>query len=122
MSEEYISQLDEELQSIIRGTDFFETGIVQFCSDGYLRVTLDNTKGGEEEVKEFKVILQRAMEQQYKKLKIRAAWLLFSLCLREKYVITVNFKSILDLSRQFTMSAYETKGALWFLHPTMLGC
>ena len=116
VSEEHISQLDEELQSIIRGTDFFEKGIVQFCSEGKLIVTLDNMKGGEEEVMEFKRILQRAMEQQYKKLKIPAVWLLFSLCLREKYARTVDFKSILDLSRQFKMSAYETKVALWFLH------
>ena len=116
VSEEHISQLDEELQSIIRGTDFFEKGIVQFCSEDKLIVTLDNMKGGEEEVKEFKRILQRAMEQQYNKLKIPAVWLLFSLCLREKYARTVDIKDVLDLSHQFKMSAYETKVALWFLH------
>ena len=116
VSEEHISQLDEELQSIIRGTDFFEKGIVQFCSEGKLIVTLDNMKGGEEEVQEFKRILHRAMEQQYKKLKIPANWLLFSLKLRENNVKTIDIKSILDLSRQFKMSAYETNVALWFLH------
>ena len=116
VSEEHISQLDEELQSIIRGTDFFEKGIVQFCSEGKLIVTLDNMKGGEEEVMEFKRILQRAMEQQYKKLKIPAKWLFFSLKLHENSVRTIDIKSILDLSRQFKMSAYETKVALWFLH------
>ena len=116
VSEEHISQLDEELQSIIRGTDLFEKGIVQFCSEGKLIVTLDNMKGGEEEVKEFKRILQRAMEQQYKKLKIPARWLLFSLNLRENNVRTVDIKSVLDLTCQFKMSAYETNVALWFLH------
>ena len=116
VSEEHISQLDEELQSIIRGTDFFEKGTVQFCSEGNLIVTLDNMKGGEEEVKEFKRILQRAMEQQFKKLKVPAVWLLFSLCLREKYARTVDIKNVLELSYQFRMSAYETKVALWFLH------
>ena len=116
VSEEHISQLDEELQGIIRGTDFFEKGIVQFCSEGKLIVTLDNMNGGEEEVKEFKVILQRAMEQQYKKLKIPAKWLLFSLKLRANNVRTIDIKSILHLSCQFKMSAYETNVALWFLH------
>ena len=116
VSEEHISQLDEELQSIIRGTDFFEKGIVQFCSEGKLIVTLDNMKGGEEEVQEFKRILQRAMEQQYKKLKIPANWLFFSLKLRENNVRMIDMQSILDLSCQFKMSAYETNVALWFLH------
>ena len=116
VSEEHIIQLDYNLQSIIRDTDFFEKEIVQFCSEGKLIMTLDNMKGGLQEVKEFKKILQRAMEKHYKKLKIPAVWLLFSLCLREKYERTVDLKSVLELSRQFKMSAYETKVALWFLH------
>ena len=116
VSEEHISQLDKALQSVIRDTDFFEKGIVQFCSEGKLIVTLDNMKGGEEEVKEFKRILQRAMEQQYKKLKIPAEWLRFSLCLRENYVKIVDYKNVLEISRQFKMPEYETKVALWFLH------
>ena len=113
---EHIRQLDNELQSIIRDTDFFENGTVQFCSEGKLIFTLDNMRGGEEEVKEFKMILQRAMEQQYKKLKIPAKWLLFSLCLRSRDVRTVDIKSVFETSHQFKMSAYETKVALWFLH------
>ena len=56
------------------------------------------------------------MVQKYKKLKIPVKWLLFSLCLRKKYASTVDIKSVLYLSRQFKMSAYETKVALWFLH------
>ena len=116
VSEEHISQLDEELQSIIRGTDFFEKGIVQFCSEDKLIATLDNMKGGEEEIKEFQRILERAMEQQYKKLKIPAKWLIFSLCLRAKYERIIDIKNVLDLSRQCNMSTHDTKLALWFLH------
>ena len=36
VSEEQISQSDEDLQSIIRGTDFFEKGLVKFYSEGKL--------------------------------------------------------------------------------------
>ena len=111
VSEEHISQLDEEIEGIIQGTDFFEKEIVQFCSEDKLIVTLDNMKGGEE-VKEFKVILQRVMEQQYKKLKIPAKWLLFSLNLRENNMRTIDIRKVLHLSRHFKMSAYETNVAL----------
>ena len=53
VTEEHICQLDEELQRIIRDSDFFENGTVQFCSEGKLIFTLDNVRGGIEEVKEF---------------------------------------------------------------------
>jgi len=55
VSEEQICQLGEDLQSIIRDT-FFLKGLVEFCSEGKLIVTMDNREGGEEEVKEIRKI------------------------------------------------------------------
>ena len=81
VTEEHISQLDEDLQSIIRGTDFFDKGLVKFCSEGKLIVALDNMKGGVEEVKAIREILDSAMESHFKPLRIQAVWLLFNLCL-----------------------------------------
>ena len=52
VTEEEISKFDSDLQSIIRGTDFFEKGIVQFSSEGKLILAIDNMTGGVEEVSE----------------------------------------------------------------------
>ena len=116
VSEEYIASFDKELQSIIRNTDFFEKGIVQFCSEGKLVVSMDNMGGGAEEVNEIRKLLERAMENHFKKLRIPAVWLLFSLCLRMRDVRTASMECCLELSSLFDMSHYETKVALWFLH------
>ena len=116
VSEECIASFDEELQSIIRNTDFFEKGIVQFCSEGRLVVSMDNMGGGAEEVNELRNLLERAMENHFKKLRIPAVWLLFSLCLRMKDVRTASMECCLELSSLFDMSPYETTVALWFLH------
>ena len=116
VSEEHISQLDEDLQSIIRGTDFFNTGLVKFGSEGKLIVTMDNMKGGVEEVKAIREMLDTAMERHFKPLRVPAVWLLFNLCLHQTHTRTVGMKNVLDLSSQFNMSAEETKVALWFLH------
>ena len=62
VTEEHISQLDEDLQSIIRGTDFFDKGLVKFCSEGKLIVAMDNMNGGVEEVKAIREMLDTAME------------------------------------------------------------
>ena len=116
VSKEYIASFDKELQSIIRNTDFFEKDIVQFCSEGKLVVSMDNMGGGAEEVNEIRKLLERAMENHFKKLRIPAVWLLFSLCLRMRDVRTASMECCLELSSLFDMSHYETKVALWFLH------
>ena len=116
VTEEKISKFDSDLQSIIRGTDFFEKGIVQFSSEGTLIVAMDNMTGGVEEVSEVRKILHRAMEKHFRKLKIPAVWLIFSQCLQMTKKRTASFESCLELSSQFNMSAYETKVMLWFLH------
>ena len=116
MTEEDISKFDSDLQIIIRGTDFFEKGIVQFSSEDKLIVAMDNMTGGVEEVSEVRKMLHKAMEKHFRKLKIPAVWLLFSQCLQMREKRTASFESCLELSSQFNMSAYETKVALWFLH------
>ena len=116
VTEEHINRLDEDLQSIIRGTDFFDKGLVQFCSEGKLIVAMDNMKGGVEEVKAIREMLDTAMERHFKPLRIPAVWLLFNLCLAQTNKRTASMKSVLELSCQFNMSTDETKVALWFLH------
>ena len=114
--EEEISKFDSDLQSIIRGTDFFEKGIVQFSSEGKLIVAMDNMTGGIEEVNQVRDILHAAMKKHFKKLRIPAVWLLLNQCLQMRKKRTASFESCLELSSQLNMSAYETKAALWFLH------
>ena len=116
VTKEDISKLDSDLQSIIRGTDFFEKGIIQFSAEGKLIVAMDNMTGGIEEVNHVRNILHTAMRTHFKKLRIPAVWLLFSQCLQMREKRTASFESCLELSSQFNMSAYETKVALWFLH------
>ena len=116
VSEKQISQFDKDLQSIVRSTDFFEKGLVQFCSEDKLIVAMNNMDGGVEEVKAIKKMLNQAMERYFKPLSIPAVWLLLNLCLRMNKDKTASMKSVLELSSQFNMSVYETKVALWFLH------
>ena len=116
VTEEQVSRLDKDLQSIVRDTDFFEKGLVQFCSQDKLIVAMNNMDGGVEEVEAIKKMLNQAMERHFKPLSIPAVWLLLNLCLRMNKDRTASMKSVLELSSQFNMSAYETKVALWFLH------
>ncbi len=116
VSEEDIATVDSQLQKVIGDTDFYRKGIVQFCSQDKLVVSLDNMGGGVEEIDHLHQLLENAMEKHFKKLKIPAVWLLFSLCLRMREVRTASLETCLALSHAFNMTPYETKAALWFLH------
>ncbi len=116
VSEEVIATVDSQLQKVIRDTDSYEQGIVQFCSEDKLVVSLDNMGGGAEEIHHLHQVLENAIEKHFKKLKIPAVWLLFSLCLRMREVRTASLETCLALSHAFNMTPYETKTALWFLH------
>ncbi len=116
VSEEDIATVDSQLQKVIGDSDFYRKGIVQFCSQDKLVVSLDNMGGGVEEIDHLHQLLENAMEKHFKKLKIPAVWLLFSLCLRMREVRTASLETCLALSHAFNMTPYETKAALWFLH------
>ncbi len=116
VSEEVIATVDSQLQKVIRDTDSYKKGIVQFCSKDKLVVSLDNMGGGVEETHNLHQLLENAMEKHFKKLKIPAVWLLFSLYLRMGKVRTASLETCLALSQVFNMTPQETKAALWFLH------
>ncbi len=116
VSEEDITTVDSHLQKVIKDTHFKNDDIVQFCSKDKLVVSLDNMGGGREEIDHLHQLLGNAMEKHFKKLKIPAVWLLFSLCLRMKEVRTASLETCLALSHALNMTPYETKTALWFLH------
>ncbi len=116
VSAEEITRVDMQLKKIIEDTDFYKDGIVQFCSEDKPVVSLDNMEGGSEEIDQLHQLLEKAMEKHFRKLKIPAVWLLFSLCLRMRGVRTASMETCMELARALNMTPYETKTALWFLH------
>ena len=114
VSEEKISQLDEDLQSIIKETYFYTKKLVKFCSEDKLIVTMDNMDGGVEEIGAIKKMLNNAIRD-FEKFKIPVAWLFLNLCFHMTESRRITSVEVLELS-QFNMSVEETKVALWFLH------
>ena len=116
VTEERIKILDKQLKEKITSTAFYSQNILQFSSEDDLIVTVDNMEGGKEEICRVRALLEKAMERHFKKLKIPAVWLLFSLCLRKKNMRTAKLDFCIQMSRMLNMSEYETKVAIWFLH------
>ena len=114
VSKERIKYLDDELQKVIRSTQFYD--FVEFFSEDELIVTMDNMDGGTEEVKKIQSLLEKSMDRNFIKHRIPGVWLLFSLIIRKKNRRTATLEECMHLSETLKMSSYETKVALWFLH------
>ena len=116
VSEEEIDKLDQKLQHTIRSTDFFRDDLVQFSSEGRMVLPIDNMTGGADEVRDIRTFLEKGLQKHFKKLRIPAAWLMLSLCLRKRDKRIASLQSCLQLAERLGMTAADTKTALWFLH------
>ena len=117
VSEEEIDKFDQKLQRTIRSTNFFRDDLVQFSSEGRMVLPIDNMKGGgADEVREIRTFLEKGLQKHFKKLRIPAAWLMLSLCLRKRDKRIASLQSCLQLAERLGMTAADTKTALWFLH------
>ena len=116
VSEEEINKFDQKLQRTIRSTDFFRDDLVQFSSEGRMVLPINNLTGGADEVREIRTFLEKGLQKHFRKLRIPAAWLMLSLCLRKRDKRITSLQSCLQLAERLGMTAADTKTALWFLH------
>ncbi len=116
VSEEEIDEFDKKLQESIRTTDFFKEGLVKFSSEHRMVLPIDNMNGGESEIKKVQKFLEEGMKQHFKKLRIPAAWLVLSLCLRKREERTASLQDVLKLAKDIGIPKKEATSALQFLH------
>ena len=94
--------MNELLQNVIKSTQFYD--VVEFFSKDELIVTMDNIKGGAEEVVKIRTLLEKSMDNCFRKLKIPAVWLLFSLILHKKKERTATLEDCMHLSESLHSS------------------
>ena len=116
VSEEQVEEFDRQLQHIIRSTYFFREDLIQFSSEKRMILAIDNMNGGAKEIEKVRKFLEKGIHQHFKKLRIPASWLVFSLCLRSRTERIASLDDCYQLAQQLDMPSKETKIALWFLH------
>ncbi len=114
--EEKILEVDEKLKSLIIPTDFYKKKIVHYQTDHRLIYPIDNKKANKNDALQLQQFVQDKLHKNFKKLRIPARWLAFSLTLRSLKKSVLSLKSCIDLGRLHNMSAEDTKMALSFFH------
>ena len=116
VSKEKFVEKDRLLQKRIKGTEFYDKGIIEFASKDQLMLAVNNRSGGQDEIDEIRKILERVIVKSFEKVTIPASWLMLSLHIRSKKVRTMSLEECEELGRKVGIIPSELQDALWFLH------
>jgi hypothetical protein len=116
VSQEQFKRKDDLLQRKIKGTPFYEKGIIEFVSEDQLILPVDNISGGQDEIDRIRLLLESIIKKSFEKITIPASWLVLSLQIRSKRQRTMSLEKCGQLARKLGISPTELQDALWFLH------
>ena len=116
VSEEEFKTKDRALQDVIKNTEFYKRGIVEFALEDQLMLAADNMSGGEDEIRTIRKVLENVIEKSFEKVDIPVTWLMLSLYIRKKNVRTMSLRDCQAVAGKFGISPEELQEVLWFLH------
>lgn len=128
VTEEKIREIDEQFQSMLKETAFYEEGLIEYANRDERRMlfTVNNLSQDSEETVEIRAAIQKIggkqKGKQYSfKVKIPATWLAFYLTLRKLQCRVLSYEECFPIARKCGIEARdELDNALFFLH-TRLG-
>ena len=126
-SNKKLCETESNLRSLLTNTDFYKSNLVSFPNpshpdhfDGQVFFRVNNKTGNQEEITQYREIVQELVEQRFKKYNIPTSWLGLSICLKilasNKETYKVSIEDCIDLGKHFNLNKEEVKVALKFLH------
>ena len=113
---EEFKEKDKLLQKKIKGTPFYDKGIIEFASKDQLMLPVDNMSGGQEEIDRIRKILEKVIDENFEEVTIPASWLVLSLQIRCRKLRTMSLEDCEKLAQKLGINPSELEHALWFLH------
>ena len=120
-------ETESSLRSQLTRTDFYKSNLVSFPNpshpdhfDGQVFFRVNNKTGSQQEITQYRKIIQELVEQRFKKYNIPTAWLGLSICLKilasNQETYKVSIEDCIELGKHFKLNKEEVKVALKFLH------
>ena len=126
-SNKTLFETESSLRSQLTRTDFYKSNLVSFPNpshpdhfDGQVFFRVNNKTGSQQEITQYRKIIQELVEQKFKKYNIPTAWLGLGICLKilasNKETYKVSIEDCIELGNHFKLNKEEVKVALKFLH------
>ena len=118
VSDEQLHHIDSTLQGIVRRTEAFREGMVQFASESHLILAVNNLSEGDEDVQQVRAAVERIGSQGDKyRVKTPFSWHMFSNILQRMKAPVLEYEQCYKAAQQCRIDTRdEMNDALRFLH------
>ena len=118
VSEEHIHRVDIALQEVVKGTQAYKDGMVQFGSESHMIIAVNNLSEGEEDVQQIRGAVERIGKRgdDYR-VKTPFSWLMFSNIMQQMKSPVLKYAQCYSVAQQCGIDTREEMNdALRFLH------
>ena len=118
VSDERLRHIDSTLQGVVKRTEAYRDGMVQFASESHLILAVNNLSENDEDVQQVRAAVERIGSQGDKyRVKTPFSWHMFSNTLQRMKVPVLEYEQCYKLARQCRIDTCdEMNDALRFLH------
>ena len=118
VSDDRLQEIDSALQVVVRGTEAYQKGMIQFASESHLILAVNNLSEGEEDVQQIKAAVERIGKQRENyRVKTPFSWLMFSNIMQQMRSPVLKYEQCFNVARQCGIKTRsEVNDALRFLH------
>ena len=118
VSDEQLHHIDNTLQAVVKGTEAYREGMVQFASESRLILAVNNMSEGEEDVQQVRAAVERIGSQGDKyRVKTPFSWHMFSNILQQMKPPVLKSEQCYKVAQQCGIDTRdEMNDALRFLH------
>ncbi len=107
---------DQILKNKIEQTEFYHQKIVEYASEEFLTLALDNKKGTVEEINKARDTFEKCIKKNLGKVSIPCSWLMFSIVVRSKERRVMTLTECNEIAESLNIGLSDVRNVLWFLH------
>ena len=117
-SEQQLTEIDQQLQDIIKKTAAFKENMIVFCSESQMVFALDNTSDDDADIQQVRDAVERlAVSTDDYRIQTPYTWMIFAATLRHLPERVLSIEKCLEVGKECGIDTKdELNNALWFLH------
>ena len=117
-SEQQLTEIDQQLQDIIKKTAAFKENMIVFCSESQMVFAVDNTSDDDADIQQVRDAVERlAVSTDDYRIQTPYTWTIFAATLRHLPERVLSIEKCLEVGKECGIDTKdELNNALWFLH------
>ena len=117
-SEQQLTEIDKQLQDIIKKTAAFKENMIVFCSESQMVFAVDNTSDDDADIQQVRDAVERlAVSTDDYRIQTPYTWMIFAATLRHLPERVLSIEKCLEVAKECGIDTKdELNNALWFLH------